>query len=82
MIPSFVVVKWRHGQKFGIPLPIFIAWPLILLVFMIAGIVQLATPKHNRIAAQALLAVEGFSRSRGFRLDIKSKDTNFSISVI
>ena len=82
MIPSFVIVKWREGQKFGVPIPIFLFWPLLLLLFVTAGVVQLATLKSNLLAAKVLLGIEGFVQFRGFHLKVKSQDTNLSISVI
>ena len=82
MIPTLALVTWRESQRFALPIPLFLLWPIVLIVYLVANLVQLRTTDPNSNAAKALVAVSVFNNARGLRLCITDDETQLSLKVI
>ena len=88
MIPVLALVQVRRGARWWptLPLPLFLLWPLIPLVVLIAGIVGGSQPgahRLRRVGVGMRTAVEVMAAVSGLGVAVSSADgQGFRIQIV
>ena len=81
MIPSILLISF--GQKFTwyIPVPLFIFWPVLLIVWLIVHGLRILIPSMTQGCDKVLLGIRIFAVARGFSFALASDETKFSVRL-
>ena len=82
MIPSFVLVSWRRDQRFPVPIPVLLLWPVVLPLWFAGWVLTAIARVKTSWIAKLHLACSAFGRLSGLRVAIQSDDTYLTIAVI
>lgn len=81
MIPSLLMIRFGQNLRYWIPVPLFLLWPLLLLIWIVAALTRLFVPVWRDQCTAVLFALKVFVAARRFALEIRSDDANFSIQI-
>lgn len=83
--PSLVRLSWHRRPLAGIWIPLFLLWPLVLLllapVFLIAGVVALAQGWLPRFLHGSGACYRLLCEVRGIRIDVAGRQSGLSIRI-
>ena len=81
MIPSLMVIRFGQNLKYWIPIPLFLLWPFLLAVWIVVAVLRVSVPSWRHQCIRILFALKAFALARGFALEIRSPDANFSVGI-
>ena len=81
MIPSLLLIRIRGTRSFWIPVPLFLFWPFIPLIWIVAKLVYFLIPSTRYRATSVIVGLGAFMALRGFRLAIGERDNGFNVAI-
>jgi hypothetical protein len=86
MWPSFLLVRFWRPRWLLLPLPIFVLlWPLVALAWLGLGLAWLLAGEGRRAEwhlGLGLTALRAMSAARGLAVDIRTRESGFTLRVL
>ena len=79
---SIAVLRWRRNQKVPFVLPVFIFWPILIVLLIVGLMMQLGSTHWVRRGKQIVLMTRIVSAMRGLRISLRDDETLLDISLL
>ena len=79
---SIAVVRWRRDQKVPFILPVFIFWPIMIVLLIVGLTMQLGSTRWIRRGKQIVLMTRIVSALRGSRISLRDDESLLDIVVL
>lgn len=79
---SIAVVRWRRDQKVPFILPVFIFWPIMIVLLLIGLTMQLGSTRWVCRGQQIVLMTRIIGALRGLRISLQDDETLLDIVVL
>ena len=79
---SIAVLRWRRDQKVPFVLPVFILWPIMIVLLIVGLTMQLGSTRWERRGKQIVLMTRIVGALRGLRISLRDDETVLDITVL
>ncbi|MCY4127728.1 MAG: hypothetical protein OXG15_00665 [Gammaproteobacteria bacterium] len=79
---SIAVLRWRRDQKVPLVLPVFVFWPIMIVLLIVGLSMQLGSTRWVRRGKQIVLLTRIVGALRGVRISLRDDETLLDISVL
>ncbi len=78
---SIAVVRWRHDQKIPLILPVFIFWPIMIVLLIVGWTMRLGSMRWEIRGKQIVLMTRLINSLRGLRISLRDDESLLAITV-
>lgn len=79
---SIAVFRWRRDQKVPFVLPIFVFWPIMIVLLIVGLTMQLGSARWVTRGKQIVLMTRIVGALRGLRISLRDDETVLDISLL
>ena len=79
---SIAVLRWRRDQKVPFILPVFVFWPIMIVLLIVGLTMQLGSTRWVRRGKQIVLMTRILGALRGLRIFLRDDETLLDITVL
>ena len=79
---SIAVIRWRHDQKIPLVFPVFVFWPILIVLLVIGWSMQLGTSRWKLRGKYIVLMTRLINGMRGLRVSLRDDDSFLTIIVL
>ncbi len=79
---SIAVVRWRHDQKIPLILPVFVFWPIMIVLLIVGWTMQLGSTRWELRGKQIVLMTRLINSLRGLRISLRDEESLLAIIVL
>lgn len=79
---SIAVIRWRHDQKIPLVFPVFIFWPIMIVLLVIGWSMQLGSSRWKLRGKIIVLLTRMINASQGLRVSLRDDESFLAITVL
>jgi hypothetical protein len=81
MMPPSLLLLGVGGERWFVPVPLFLLWPLLLIAYLVLALGWLCCRNSSWLSGLRL-GLEAFRCSRGLKLWVRSKNESFRVRLV
>lgn len=78
---SIAVLRWRRDQKVPFVIPVFVFWPIMIVLLVVGVTLQLGSTRWARRGKQIVLIARIVGAMRGLRISLRDDESQLDIKV-
>lgn len=79
---SIAVLRWRRDQKVPFVVPVFVFWPIMVVLLIVGVTMQLGSTRWTRRGKQIVLMTRIVGAMRGLRISLRDDESLLDITVL